>query len=394
MTDDVYSVAYEKNAAIGLINSWLRAVFMAYSAAWFTHYFRDFSDATLLVLTLLCSSSMLFLLWRRNIFQASAFKIELTSKSLTLPALLIRHHNIDLENVHSAERLHSNGREIGLLIGKKDQKNFLLEKKFFANASDYGEMSGRLEFLVGAGNTPESLQAWKQFALTRKKEVIALLGIFSFFIGCYVVSAASANYLHITDAFLEAGGNRKGLFSDGEYYRLFTAFFLHIGILHLLINLTVLSLYGHLLIRAIGIYRFITILLVAAFFGAVASNVFSAYQSSVGASGGIYGLIGAFIHIKTRYKDFLPGSLNPVTTRYMTGLLLFDLAMSVFVFNNVDVINHVCGFLSGYAFCRLARIKLIAGNPPGLHEKVGCVFMAALYIGNLLFFLSLFYGAG
>ncbi len=83
---------------------------------------------------------------------------------------------------------------------------------------------------------------------------------------------------------------------NGEYWRLLSSAFLHGGILHILFNMYVLFVLGPTLERILGHLRYSVLYIVAALGGAVASFMFSDILTvSVGASGAIFGLMGALV---------------------------------------------------------------------------------------------------
>jgi len=87
-----------------------------------------------------------------------------------------------------------------------------------------------------------------------------------------------------------------GIVIYGEWWRLLTAAFLHGSWLHIAFNMYVLYVLGPTLERALGHLRFIVLYVVAALGGSVASYAFSDPRTvSVGASGAIFGLMGALI---------------------------------------------------------------------------------------------------
>ena len=87
-----------------------------------------------------------------------------------------------------------------------------------------------------------------------------------------------------------------GIAVNGEWWRLITAAFLHGSILHIAFNMYVLYALGPTLERVLGHVRYIVLYLVAALGGAVASYAFSDMRTvSVGASGAIFGLMGALV---------------------------------------------------------------------------------------------------
>jgi membrane associated rhomboid family serine protease len=87
-----------------------------------------------------------------------------------------------------------------------------------------------------------------------------------------------------------------GIAAGDQWYRLITSAFLHGSFLHIAFNMYVLFALGPTLERILGHVRFIALYVAAAFGGAVASYYFSDIRTvSVGASGAIFGLMGALI---------------------------------------------------------------------------------------------------
>lgn len=87
-----------------------------------------------------------------------------------------------------------------------------------------------------------------------------------------------------------------GVAVGGEWWRLLTAAFLHGSVLHIAFNMYVLFALGPTLERILGHGRYLTLYVLAAFGGGVASYVFSDVRTvSVGASGAIFGLMGALV---------------------------------------------------------------------------------------------------
>jgi membrane associated rhomboid family serine protease len=126
--------------------------------------------------------------------------------------------------------------------------------------------------------------------------------------------------------------------ADGEYYRLFTAQFVHGGLLHLLFNCYVLFVIGPFVESAIGRWRFLALFLISGITGAVASYLFNDPQTlSVGASGAIFGLFGAALVINHRLGR---------RTNEILGLLAINLVLG-FVIPNIDWRAHLGGLIAG-----------------------------------------------
>lgn len=95
---------------------------------------------------------------------------------------------------------------------------------------------------------------------------------------------------------LEYGMRPVAIAQGGEWWRLFTSAFLHGSFIHIAFNMYVLFSLGPTLERVLGHTRFIVLYLLAALGGSVASYWFSNIDTvSVGASGAIFGLMGALI---------------------------------------------------------------------------------------------------
>lgn len=92
------------------------------------------------------------------------------------------------------------------------------------------------------------------------------------------------------------------LVATGEVWRLFTAMFIHIGVIHLLFNLYALNSLGPLVESYFGHYRFTAIYIIGGLFGSLASYAFSPAPSA-GASGAIFGLAGAITVYFLKYRE-------------------------------------------------------------------------------------------
>ncbi|MGH8894852.1 MAG: rhomboid family intramembrane serine protease [Actinomycetes bacterium] len=91
--------------------------------------------------------------------------------------------------------------------------------------------------------------------------------------------------------------------ADGEVYRLLTSAFLHGGVFHLLLNMYALFVFGPQLEGALGRVRFSAVYVVSALGGSALSYAFSApNQPSLGASGAVFGLLGAYLVISRRLR--------------------------------------------------------------------------------------------
>lgn len=98
------------------------------------------------------------------------------------------------------------------------------------------------------------------------------------------------------------GAKFNQLVALGQTWRLFTAMFIHIGVMHLLFNLYALYSLGPLVEGYFGHWRFTAIYLIGGLFGSLASYAFSP-SPSAGASGAIFGLAGCLIIYFYLYRE-------------------------------------------------------------------------------------------
>lgn len=124
----------------------------------------------------------------------------------------------------------------------------------------------------------------------------------------------------------------------GEYYRLLTSAFLHGGIVHLLLNMYALYLFGPQLEAALGRVRFLALYIVSALGGSALSYAFSApQQPSVGASGAVFGLLGAYLVVSIKlHRDTTP----------VLVLLAINFAYG-FIAPSIDWRAHLGGLITG-----------------------------------------------
>jgi membrane associated rhomboid family serine protease len=147
----------------------------------------------------------------------------------------------------------------------------------------------------------------------------------------------------------EFSGELGGV-SQGEWWRLITASFLHGGILHLLFNMYALYLFGPSLEAAFGHVRFAVLYLLSALGGSAVSYLFAhPLQPSLGASGAVFGILGATLVVSRRLRYDM---------RAVTALIAINLVLG-FIIEGIDWRAHVGGLVTGmvvaYAFAYAPR---------------------------------------
>ena len=131
----------------------------------------------------------------------------------------------------------------------------------------------------------------------------------------------------------------------GDWYRLITSAFLHLGLLHVALNMWALYLFGPLIEQLYGHLEYLVIYLLCAVGGSVLTILVAPDQAAVGASGAIFGLLGLAFAVSRRRHLALPRQ-----TRAMLGqigsLLVINLAFTFFI-PGISITGHLGGLAVG-----------------------------------------------
>ena len=152
-----------------------------------------------------------------------------------------------------------------------------------------------------------------------------------------------------------------------DYWRLVTSGFLHSGPIHILFNMYLLWLLGNLLEPTLGSGRFAALFFTALLWGAFGALVATPNGLTVGASGAVFGLMGAAA-VEQRARG-----INPFKTD-IGVLILLNLVLS-FVISGISIGGHIGGLLGGILVGRGLRGRRPHGAArarlPGLRRALG-----------------------
>jgi len=123
-----------------------------------------------------------------------------------------------------------------------------------------------------------------------------------------------------------------------EPWRMFTSIFAHASPVHLLFNMFSLYIFGPVLERALGRARFVVLYLLAGFGGSVAVLLLAPMTNVLGASGAIFGLMGAFFIIQRSFGG---------TNRSLLIIIGLNLVFPFLVGGNISWQAHVGGLIAG-----------------------------------------------
>jgi len=187
------------------------------------------------------------------------------------------------------------------------------------------------------------------------------------------------------------GAKVNQLIIEGQLWRLFTAMFIHIGVMHIIFNIWALFALGPMVEGYFGHWRFTAIYLIGGLFGSLASYAFSPVMSA-GASGAVFGLAGALVVYFLRYRENFGQRGRAVLQNilFVIGLnIVLGLAQS-----GIDNWGHIGGLLGGavVAYGLLPRYKppeaisMFEHQPLEIENRSGAELAWVLICCGLLWF--------
>lgn len=190
-----------------------------------------------------------------------------------------------------------------------------------------------------------SAPAQRQAAVPRPVITITLISLCSLVFVGMLLSGASITAPRNID--LWRWGANFGIYTvRGQWWRLFTSAFVHIGLLHLLFNMWCLWQIGRLAESIYGRIRYLSIYLICVAFSGVTSIAWRPHSISAGASGAIFGIAGALLAtFYLRKLPLPPEAIKPVL-RNLATFAIINLAFGALV-PGIDNAAHVGGLCCG-----------------------------------------------
>ena len=160
----------------------------------------------------------------------------------------------------------------------------------------------------------------------------------------FIVTAFISKNIQNIDSYtlVQLGAKVNVLINNGQPWRLITCAFLHGGLAHIAFNMYALKIIGSEVEYVYGKVKYIVIYLISALGGSIFSYLFNSDSISVGASGAIFGLLGAMIIFGIKHK-------NKVGKEYIINLLKV-LLINIFIgvtLSNIDNGAHIGGLIFG-----------------------------------------------
>jgi len=166
-----------------------------------------------------------------------------------------------------------------------------------------------------------------------------------------VVGGPQALFNPSAQLLFDLGAMAPPAVADGQFWRLFTAMFLHAGLLHVALNAYFFWLFGRVVESVFGRTWMLLIFLVSGFLASVASYAFGPVLAlAVGASGAISGVFGAFIAYNYRRRHL---AANAANLRMALTVIVLNAFIAI-AYSSIDWRAHVGGLVAGLALGYLA----------------------------------------
>lgn len=165
----------------------------------------------------------------------------------------------------------------------------------------------------------------------------------------------------------------------GEVYRLITSAFMHENVFHLIMNMYALFIIGRQVESYIGKTKYALVYFFSALIGSLLSCITHDNLSwSLGASGAIFGLMGALIYFGYHYRLYLDNALKT----QIIPIVILNLGIG-FMFENIDNAAHIGGLVGGLFMTMALGIK----NRTTKQDTINGAICSLILTGFLIFLL-------
>jgi rhomboid protease GluP len=213
---------------------------------------------------------------------------------------------------------------------------------------------------------------WFRIPAVKPVLTIGILAVLVFAFLLTILVGGSIDATENTAVLVRMGAKVNALVVLGDWWRLITATFLHAGLLHIALNGWALYIIGIDLEAFFGHWRFAAVYAISGLAGSVASFAFTPYDAvGVGASGAIFGLIGA-LAIFYGINRYLFGKRGTFQFWNIIVVIVLNLGLGVSGIFPIDNSAHIGGLIAGTAvgFVLCPRYRLGTWTNPLVRQLV------------------------
>lgn len=233
---------------------------------------------------------------------------------------------------------------------------------------------------INKKNMEETEKAEKVFS--KKKPIMTYIFMAISLILFVFTALESNNFMELNPNVLHKYGalvNLNSMDNSLELYRLITSIFLHGGLVHLLCNMYSLYVIGPQLESFFGKIKYSIIFIGSGIIGNLLTLAFlQDTYVSVGASGAIFGLLGALVYFGYHYRVYLSG----VMKSQIIPLILLNLVIG-FMITSINNLAHIGGLIGGVLLSMAVGVKYKSTKS----DIVNGIIMTLIFIGALIFMI-------
>lgn len=298
---------------------------------------------------------------------------------ILIPRFFLRDYRIDCREIAALEVCNTKNSRRTVFIIRREKTPVAVGDDLFTCSEHFEEFISQIKKnIANAYQSEKKIGSIKSLTPHIIPISIAIALIISFFIFWQ-------DFENLSDLALEIGGLTKSSLIPSEFYRLFSSFFLHYNIPHLALNLIALGIFSRPTEMIIGRLRVINVIFISALIGSIFSVLLSPFDVVVGASGGIFGLVGAYTSIYFKYADKLVGSVF-ITKNVLILTIVLQFLSDAFV-EGIDYFSHFFGFTTGMLYagylCYFHNSERIANYNSA--ERICSITLCTVYLLALIY---------
>ena len=302
-------------------------------------------------------------------------RIKLKTFSLSMNALsffLDLGENVDLKDENKVDCIKVSD-ELDIINDDKVNNAFPDIKENLEFNEDGIELFTKITNDINSKNMKDAREAEDVFKEHTSYATYALIAInVIVFILMYILGNGSED----TMTLLKFGALNKILVLAGDYYRLVTSAFLHIGFWHLVCNMYALYILGRDIESYFGTLKYLFIYLMSAIIGNLISLLFLGdYVTSAGASGAVFGLMGALLYFGYNYRV----TLNNAITKQILPVIILNLAIG-FAASGINNFAHIGGLIGGAMASMAVGVKYKSSKQDKINGTIVLTILLILLI--------------
>lgn len=200
--------------------------------------------------------------------------------------------------------------------------------------------------------------------------------VIMFIITCFVQGFTALSGVYSTVA-QSLGANNYDLVVSGEIWRLITHMFLHGSLMHIILNMYSLFVLGSQMETFIGKVKFIIVYLISGIVGGLLSIALDPTSTSVGASGAIFGMLGAMLYFGYHYRTYLGAAIK----QQIIPIIILNLLIGFSPNSGIDNWAHIGGLVGGV----LSMMAVGVEKKSSTTERINGILCLLITVGFLCY---------